>query len=198
MGDASSHEDDLEPERHICVETFVKISGASSSEQVADRLSPRSLQRITERLDRALSLTINSGGRDPPASQCRLCKMAVKINEVIEEVECLSMSENLCCFMIICIMTFFLCLLQPGYRPVESSIQEIEDALALEILEAQRVKKRKMRREQKMQRKKRRVVSVGTSMQDILSPSPLHTPSESDSNMFSNVHDSAFDWNIRP
>jgi len=76
-------------------------------------------------------------------------------------------------------------------------IQEIEDALALEILEAQRVKKRKMRREQKMQRKRRRVVSVGTRMQDILS-SPLHTPSESDSNMFSNVHDSTFDWNIRP
>ena len=32
--------------------------------------------------------------------------------------------------MIIYILTFLLCLLQPGYRPVESSIQEIEDALA--------------------------------------------------------------------
>ena len=40
------------------------------------------------------------------------------------------MSENLCCVMIIYILTFLLCLLQPGYRPVESSIQEIEDALA--------------------------------------------------------------------
>lgn len=39
------------------------------------------------------------------------------------------MSENLCCFTIIYILTFFLCLLQPGYLPVENSIQEIEDAL---------------------------------------------------------------------
>lgn len=39
------------------------------------------------------------------------------------------MSENLCCFTIIYILNFFLCLLQPGYLPVENSIQEIEDAL---------------------------------------------------------------------
>jgi hypothetical protein len=66
-----------------------------------------------------------------------------------------------------------------------------------EIFEAQRVEKRKMGQKQKMQRKRRRVVSIDTRMQDILSPSPLHTP-EPDSNMFSNVHDSTFDWNIRP